>query len=73
MNPETPPRLAPVGRALGSLAYRQTLLFKDQGARLDAAIRERFAGTFAESNARLQRFSPCDLRALGYEMPADDL
>ncbi len=65
---EMRPPLAFVGSALGRLARRQ-LWPSDADARLDATIRQRFAGAFASSNARLQSFSPFDLRALGYEMP----
>jgi hypothetical protein len=69
VNANTPPRLGGLGDLLFRAAYRQKWLFRDQGRRLDQAIAERFSGRFADSNARLQRFTPCDLRAQGYEMP----
>ena len=70
VNAESPARLAVFGSLLVKAAYRQTWFFRGQGERLDTAIKDRFSGMFAESNARLQRFAPSDLRALGYEMPA---
>jgi hypothetical protein len=70
INPEMKTPLAPLGKFLAKVAYRQTLLFGGEKARLEAAVTSRYAGAFAESNERLQRFAPCDLKALGYEMPA---
>jgi hypothetical protein len=69
VNAESPARLPWLGELLVKVAYRQTWFFRDQRARLDKAIGSRFSGVFAASNARLQRFAPSDLRALGYEMP----
>jgi hypothetical protein len=70
VNPEMRGALKPLGDLLEKAAYRQTWLFRDQRERLDGAVKSRFAGAYAESNARLQQFAACDLRALGYEMPA---
>ena len=71
VNADAPARLPLVGRLLVNVAYRQSWLFRDQGARLDSAIHERFDGMFGASNLRLQRFAPANLRSLGYEMSAE--
>lgn len=65
---ELRPPLAFIGSALARLA-RSRVWPNRGGAKLDKEIRRRFAGAFANSNARLQTFTPYDLRALGYEMP----
>jgi hypothetical protein len=69
-NPEMRGGLKPLGDLLEKAAYRQTLLFRGERERLEAAVRARFASGFAASNGRLQQFATCDLQALGYEMPA---
>jgi hypothetical protein len=68
---ELPPPTAFAGKMLARLASRR-LWPSGTTADLESAIKTRYAGAFAESNRRLQAFSPVDLRELGYEMPPPD-
>lgn len=72
VNPEMRSALAPLGRLLAKVA-RRSILPGDGGAELSGVIFRRFGGTYADSNRRLQAFSPFDLNSLGYETakPAD--
>jgi hypothetical protein len=68
LNPEGVRGLNFLSDPLVALAYRWKFGEKAANARLEAVITKELGGCFGESNRRLQRFVPCDLSTLGYEM-----
>lgn len=68
LNPEGLSSAAFLRRPFHKLAYAWTLGSDSADKAMHDSIRSRLAGRYGESNRRLQRFAPVDLRSLGYEL-----
>ncbi len=68
-NPAPKPSTEKIGGAIQALGYRWKLGSESAEARMKAAISEVLGNRYRASNARLQQFTPFDLRELGYDMP----
>jgi hypothetical protein len=68
LNPGSPNRMNAVGNLIQSVGYRWTLGEARADRRIKQEIAARLAGRYGASNRGLQRFTPVDLNALGYEM-----
>ncbi len=69
-NPAPRPSTERIGGAIQALGYRWKLGSESAEARMKAVINEVLGDRYCASNARLQQFTPFDLRELGYDMPA---